>query len=120
MMWRVFLLLLLSFGAGAQESFRFVILGDRTGEAQPGVYERVWKEVAAERPAIVVGVGDTIEELHDEAAEEQWQEWARTMRPYREIPLYLAPGNHYIWSSLSERLYRRYSGRALHYSFNHG
>jgi hypothetical protein len=29
-------------------SCRFVILGDRTGEAQLGVYEQVWREVAAE------------------------------------------------------------------------
>ena len=30
-------------GAASPDSFRFVILGDRTGETQPGVYERVWQ-----------------------------------------------------------------------------
>jgi len=29
--------------AAQKDSFPFVILGDRTGEAQPGVYERVWR-----------------------------------------------------------------------------
>jgi len=44
--------LLLAFGAvpwsAAPESanhFRFSIIGDRTGSAQPGIYERVWREV---------------------------------------------------------------------------
>jgi hypothetical protein len=47
--------------ASAQnDSFRFVILGDRTGETQPSVYERVWQEAAAEDPAFVVSVGDSI------------------------------------------------------------
>ena len=57
--------LLLSFllcirAATAPDSFRFAILGDRTGEAQPGVYEQVWKEVAAESPVFVVSVGVVI------------------------------------------------------------
>jgi hypothetical protein len=47
--------------APAPDSFRFAILGDRTGEAQRGVYEQVWEEVAAESPALVVSVGDTIQ-----------------------------------------------------------
>ena len=34
-----------------QKSFRFAILGDRTGEAVSGVYEEAWREAAAERPA---------------------------------------------------------------------
>src|SRR5258708_2323094 len=54
------------------EPFRFVILGDRTGEAQPGVYEHVWREVALENPALVVSVGDTIQGLSDGAAESEW------------------------------------------------
>ena len=33
-------------GRPEPDSFRFVILGDRTGESQRGVYEQVWKEVA--------------------------------------------------------------------------
>ena len=29
--------------AAQRDSFPFVILGDRTGEEQPGIYERVWR-----------------------------------------------------------------------------
>jgi 3',5'-cyclic-AMP phosphodiesterase len=86
-------------------AFHFILLGDRTGEAQPGVWEQVWKQTAAENPAFVLGVGDIIEGLDDATAESQWREAKRTLAPYARIPLYLAPGNHDIWSPVSEKLF---------------
>ncbi|HEY2015227.1 MAG TPA: metallophosphoesterase, partial [Bryobacteraceae bacterium] len=106
--------------AAATDSFRFVILGDRTGEAQPGVYEQVWREAAAEKPAFVVTVGDTIEGLHDATAETEWQRVQQILSRYKRYPLYLAPGNHDIWSDRSEQLFRRYAAHPPHYSFDYG
>jgi predicted phosphohydrolase len=100
-------------------SFRFVLLGDRTGEAQPGIYERVWQQIAAEHPAFVLTVGDTIQGLNDSTAETEWRQIRATLRPYQRIPLYLTPGNHDIWSTLSEKLFQKYSGHPLHYSFDY-
>jgi len=102
------------------DNLYFVLLGDRTGAVQPGVYERVWKELAASRPAIVVSAGDTIQGLNDASAEAEWREARRILEPYRRIPLYLAPGNHDIWSETSERLFRRYAEHPTHYSFDSG
>ncbi|HUQ92462.1 MAG TPA: metallophosphoesterase [Bryobacteraceae bacterium] len=117
------LLLAAALGAMAQPAgagnFRFAILGDRTGGNQPGVYEQVWREIAAERPAFVLGVGDTIEGMDDATAQSQWLQVTRILAPYRSLPLYLAAGNHDIWSPGSERLFRKFSGRAPHYSFNY-
>ena len=48
--------------AAAAYGQRFVILGDRTGSVQPGVWEQVWRETAGEKPAFVVTVGDMIEQ----------------------------------------------------------
>jgi Icc protein len=107
-------------GTPAPDSFRFVILGDRTGEARPGVYEQVWREAAAENPAFVLSVGDTVQGLNDATAEAEWQAVQRILAPYQRFPLYLAPGNHDIWSEASEELFRKYSARALHYSFDYG
>src|SRR5258708_30988734 len=90
-------------GASRHNSFSFVILGDRTGETRPGIYERVWQETSAEEPAFVVGVGDTIQGLNDPTAEPEWQEVERILTPYRRYPLYLTAGNHDIWSQQSER-----------------
>jgi len=109
-----------SAAAPQAEGFRFAILGDRTGDVQPGVYEEVWKETAAEDPAFVVTVGDTIEGMHDAGAEREWEEVERILKPYRGFPLYLAPGNHDIWSKASERLFQQHAGHPPHYSFDHG
>jgi len=98
----------------------FVLLGDRTGEAQPGVYERVWREASAAKPAAVVTVGDTIQGGDDAAAETEWLAIRRTLQPYRGIPMFFAAGNHDIWSETSERLFRRYTDRRPHYSFDAG
>jgi hypothetical protein len=114
------LLLFKSAAAPQPESFRFAILGDRTGDVQPDVYEQVWKEVAAESPAFVVTVGDTIEGMHDATAQTEWQEVDSILKPYRRFPLYLAPGNHDIWSVSSERLFRQHAGHPPHYSFDRG
>jgi UDP-2,3-diacylglucosamine pyrophosphatase LpxH len=101
-------------------AFRFVLLGDRTGEAQPGVWERVWQEATAENPAFLLGVGDTIEGGADATAESEWQQVERILAPYARFPLYLAPGNHDVWSVASEKLFRKYSRRPLHYGFDYG
>jgi len=106
----------------AGDSFSFVILGDRTGEAQTGVYDQAWKEAAAESPAFVINSGDTIEGGHDETAESQWNGVARVWKPYSRIPLYLVPGNHDIWpdSAVSEQLFRKFAGHPVRYSFDCG
>ena len=100
--------------------FRFAIVGDRTGEAQPGVWDRVWREVSGSGPAFVVSIGDVIQGLDDARSDAQWQELLGTLAPYRKIPIYFAPGNHDVWSEASADLYRKYSTRPLHYSFNYG
>jgi predicted phosphodiesterase len=107
-------------GAPQPDSFRFAILGDRTGEAERDVYEQVWTEVAAESPAFVVSVGDTIQGMNDASAEAEWRQVGQILKPFRRYPLYLAPGNHDVWSSASERLFRQFAAHPIHYSFDHG
>jgi hypothetical protein len=106
--------------AAPADNLHFALLGDRTGEAQAGVYERVWRELAATQPAFVLSVGDTVQGLNDTTTEAEWREAMHLLEPYRRIPLYLAAGNHDIWSETSERLFRQYAGRAPHYSFDSG
>lgn len=98
--------------------FRFAILGDRTGDAQPGVYEEVWREMDAEHPDFVINVGDTIQGGNDATAASEW----RALRPIWEryrLRLYFTPGNHDIWSAASRAVYERQSGRPAFYSFNY-
>jgi predicted phosphodiesterase len=104
----------------APSAFHFILLGDRTGSVQPGVWEQVWKQAAADKPAFVLGVGDSIEGGDDATAEAQWREVKHTLAAYASIPLYLAPGNHDIWSPASEKLFEKYTGHPPHYSFDFG
>jgi len=111
------LLLLLALTPLFAADFHFVILGDRTGETQPGIYQQIWKNAAAENPSFVVSVGDTIQGLNDATADREWREAQQIFA--RKITLYLTPGNHDIWSSLSEQLFRKYAGHPPHYSFDY-
>jgi DNA repair exonuclease SbcCD nuclease subunit len=99
---------------------RFVILGDRTGGARPGVFEQILKEADAEHPDFLVTVGDIIEGGSSDTAEAQWQLVDAMLKPYTKYPIYLTPGNHDIFSPLTERLFREHSGHAPHYSFDRG
>jgi 3',5'-cyclic AMP phosphodiesterase CpdA len=112
-------LALVSRGFGQQENnFRFAILGDRTGDADPAVYVQIWDEIDREHPDFVMNVGDSIQGGNDATAESEWRELRRLWdrHPY---PLYFTPGNHDIWSAASRRIYAKETGQAPPYSFNH-
>ncbi len=102
-----------------KNDFRFSILGDRTGTAQPQIYGRVWREVDLLHPDFVINVGDTIQGGTDTLAENQWQELRPLFERYNHYPLYFTPGNHDVFSDTSAKLYEKQSGRPLRYSFNY-
>lgn len=110
----------LTFVNPASSDFRFAILGDRTGEARPGVYEEVWREIDAWHPDMVINVGDTIQGGNDATAQREWTALRPLFARYRRYPLYLIPGNHDIWSEASRRVYERETRRPAHYSFDFG
>src|ERR1700689_5924010 len=97
--------------------FRFCILGDRTGDAQPGVYERVWRDVDSLHPDFVINVGDTIQGGNDATAEAEWD----VLRPLWErykYPFYFPPGNHDIWSAQSRKIYEKETRHPASYGFD--
>jgi len=57
----------------------------RTGETEPGVYQQVWRELAAANPNVVLSVGDTIQGERDAVAESQWREWSNLIDPWRKF-----------------------------------
>ena len=97
--------------------FRFSILGDRTGDAEPQVYEAVWRDVALLHPDFVINVGDTIQGGNDASAETEW----RALRPIwnrYKLPQFFTPGNHDIWSDVSRKIYEKQTGHPASYGFN--
>jgi 3',5'-cyclic-AMP phosphodiesterase len=98
--------------------FRFSILGDRTGDAQPGIYERVWGELDDLHPDFVINVGDTIQGGNDATAASEWNALRPLWDRYR-YRLYFTPGNHDIWSQASREIYERQTGHPASYGFNY-
>lgn len=104
--------------AGAQENdFRFAILGDRTGEAHPGVYEQVWREIDGWHPDFVVSVGDTIEGGNDATAASEWRALRQLWE--RRYATYFTAGNHDIWSPRSRAIFEQQAEHPPFYGFNY-
>ncbi|MBV9763010.1 MAG: metallophosphoesterase [Acidobacteriaceae bacterium] len=105
--------------SGSGADFRFAILGDRTGEPVPGVWDEIWRETDADHPDFIVTVGDTIQGMQDATMDAQWQAITRMLKPYRKYQIFFTPGNHDVWSDGSAREYEKYTKHPLHYSFDH-
>jgi predicted phosphodiesterase len=103
----------------SSDGFHFVILGDRTGGAVPGVYEEAWRQANRDHPDFVISVGDTIEGGDDLTLDAQWQQIVHMLAAYRRYRLFLTPGNHDVWSVASAKAFEKYSKRPLHYSFDY-
>lgn len=103
------------------EDFRFVILGDRTGSAQPGVFEEALREASSAHPEFIVTTGDAIEGGDEAHADAEWQSVAAIVeKQVHNLPVFFTAGNHDIWSEPSAQAYEHYTKRPLHYSFDHG
>jgi len=114
----LFLLCWIASAASPPQPFNFAIIGDRTGFAQPGVYQHIWREVDRFNPAFAINAGDSIQGGDDATAAEEWQEITPLLK--HRFPFYLVPGNHDIFSNRSEALWRRITGRPPFYSFDYG
>jgi hypothetical protein len=102
-----------------KNDFRFSIMGDRTGGAQPQIFGRVWREVDLLHPDFVINVGDTIQGGVDEIAEDEWRDLRPIWQRYSHYPLYFTPGNHDVFSDTSRQIYERESRRPSFYSFDY-
>jgi predicted phosphodiesterase len=102
-----------------RNDFHFSLIGDRTGDAQPQIFGRVWREVDLLRPDFIVTVGDTIQGGKEDRAEGEWAELRPLWKRYSHYPIYFTPGNHDIWSKTSETLYIKETGKKPFYSFDY-
>jgi len=111
-------IVLVAYAAGPS-GFRFVILGDRTGEAVAGVYREIWRELDHDHPDFVVSVGDTIQGGDDRTVDAEWRKILALLTPYRRYRIFFAPGNHDVWSEASVKAYEKYTRHPLHYGFDY-
>jgi len=104
--------------AGDAETVRFAIIGDRTGDHQPGVYEQILQEVERMQPDFVMTVGDQIEGYTEDTVQlnAEWMEYKQLIEVLT-MPIYFTPGNHDILTDVQEQVYRDQIGDP-YYSFD--
>ncbi len=106
------------FGGGARE-FRFVVIGDRTGQHRPGVFEDAMAKVEQLRPDFVINIGDLIEGNTEDRAriEGEWDEVDAAVARLG-VPFFYVPGNHDLTNAVQREIWRKRLG-ADYYSFTY-
>ncbi len=101
------------------DTFRFAILGDRTGGHRPGVFEHAIEQVNLLQPDFVVGVGDLVEGYTDDRAklENEWDEFDAIVDRL-DMPFFYTVGNHDTGNALGRAVWRERHGRD-HYAFTY-
>ena len=103
----------------AAADFHFVIVGDRTGSARPGVFESAISKVNLLEPAFVVSVGDLIEgDTEDQAQlDREWDEFEGFVAGL-ETPFFYAAGNHDMSNAVMAETWQARFGPS-YYSFTY-
>jgi len=112
------LFVIISYAKTLECPVRFAIIGDRTGDAQPGIYEVIIAEIERLKPDFVLTVGDMIEGPSDDTIEinRRWKEY-KSLIGTLSMPIYFTPGNNDIWDNPSLLFYKRYASKP-YYSFD--
>ncbi|MCX7022683.1 MAG: metallophosphoesterase [bacterium] len=117
--WLLLAVLIISAQA-REDDFTFVILGDRTGSHQDGVYEAVVAKSLSERADFYMTVGDQIEgwTAEEDDINAEWAEYFKIIEPV-PVVIHLTPGNHDIWDDASLDRWREWTGCEPNYSFDY-
>jgi len=99
---------------------RFVIMGDRTGNAVPGIYEQMVDEAERLKPDFVMTVGDMIEGYTEDTTvlNNEWTEYLSIVDKF-SCPIYYVPGNHDITFESMIDWYNSHVTESPYYSFDH-
>jgi predicted phosphodiesterase len=113
-------ILMLCVAMYAENTFRFVVVGDRTGGAVEGVFEGVLDEVKLFDPDFVMCVGDLIEGYSDDTLflHAQWDSIVGFVEKLA-CPFYYVAGNHDIQNLIDRRIYEQRTKCKRYYSFDH-
>jgi hypothetical protein len=104
----------------AEDEFRFIIVGDRTGGAQWGLMPQTFREINLLDPDFVISVGDLIDGYgnDEETVNGIWDEFEKTEMSVLKVPFVFMPGNHDIFNATSKRVYEKRYGPRFR-SFNY-
>ncbi len=99
--------------------FTFTVIGDRTGGARPGVFERGLACTDTLAPSFAIQLGDLIEGYTNDQAEldDQWNEMDGMLDSLR-TPMFHITGNHDVSTPLMADVWeQRYGRRYYHFRY---
>lgn len=99
------------------ENFRFAIIGDRSGGANPlGTFERAIQQLNLMQPEFVMSVGDYVEgyTAKPEVMEDQWDEFDDIIEKLR-MPFFYVRGNHDINTPITRKVWAQRRGPSYYY-----
>jgi len=104
----------------ANDSYRFMVVGDRTGGCVGGVFSEIIDEVTLYDPDFVMCVGDLIHGYTDDtlALHAQWDTLIAIVEKL-PCPFYFVAGNHDILNLTDRDIYEQRTGCERYYSFDH-
>lgn len=105
--------------AGGKDEFRFAVIGDRTGQHRPGVFEDALRKVNQLRPDFVINIGDLIEGNSENLSQidAEWKEVEGTTAGL-DMPFFYVPGNHDLTNEVQLKEWRKRIG-ADYYNFTY-
>ena len=99
------------------DTIRFVVVGDRTGLARPGVFEQAVKQADGLKPEFIINVGDLIEGYTSDPVElaTEWKEINDAVAQSK-TPFFFVAGNHDLGNQLMLDSWRQQRGEP-YYAF---
>jgi hypothetical protein len=94
----------------AATPFRFVVIGDtrpRFESSDFDIFASLIPKINAEKPVLVINLGDLIYGYGQRSKEKQWAKYLETIRAV-QAPYYQIPGNHDFFSKEAREIYQRH------------
>lgn len=103
----------------AEGTFRFAVIGDRTGAHRPGVFADAMRKLDLMKPDFVISVGDLVEGYTRDVSEirRQWEE-VEARLAVLEAPVFFIAGNHDYSNEAMARIWLERRG-SPYWSFMH-
>ncbi|HBG28649.1 MAG: hypothetical protein A2Y10_11905 [Planctomycetes bacterium GWF2_41_51] len=94
------------------DNFQFIIMGDRTGKEQKGVFSEILQKVNSMRPEFVLSVGDNIQGYTEDvnALNAQWDEF-ESMISLLDMPFINVAGNHDVTNKVEKEIFNKRYGK---------
>lgn len=101
----------------AEDKVQFLIISDRTGGMQPGVFRKASSKINQLQPQFILSVGDLIDGYTYDSLllNQQWKEFDEIVENNFDMPFFYVPGNHDISNKWMEEEWKKRLGQPYYH-----